>query len=154
MHDQYTGQHQKAVIVVPPGTDRLGIFPLWDLFELVLGYLGPVLGGSGPVLGLFWAVLGLSWAGLGLSGAVLGLSWSCLGAWWLSGGGHGVSLKRVWSYRGPSWARLEVSWACLKEVLGSSWLSRACLGLVLGCLRQSWKRQDDFGRRFHIFKLF
>ena len=61
-------QHQKAVIVVPPGTDRLGIFPLWDLFELVLGYLGPVLGGSGPVLGLFWAVLGVSWAGLGLSG--------------------------------------------------------------------------------------
>ena len=102
-------QHQKAVIVVPPGTDRLGIFPLWNLFELVLGYPGLVLGGSGPVLGLFWAVLDLSWAGLGLSGAVLGLSWSCLGLSWGLGG--------VWR---ESWGQSQASLVLSGPILGLS----------------------------------
>ena len=105
-------QHQKAVIVVPPGTDRLGIFPLWDFFELVLGYLGPVLGGSGPVLGLFWAVLGLSWAGLGLSGAVLGLSWSRLGLSWGLGVVWRRSLGSVLSESGPFGAHLGLVLRC------------------------------------------
>ena len=102
-------QHQKAVIVVPPGTDRLGIFPLWDLFELVLGYLRPDLGGSGPVLGLVWAVLGLSWADLGLSGAVLGLSWSCLGLSW--------GLWGVWR---RSWGQSQASLVPSGLILGLS----------------------------------
>ena len=103
-------QHQKAVIVVPPGTDRLGIFPLWDLFELVLGYLGPVLGGSGPVLGLFWAVLGLSWAGL--VWACLGPSWVCLGAVLGPGGCLEAVMGSVLSESGPIGAHLGLVLRC------------------------------------------
>ena len=100
-------------------------------------------------LGLSWAS-GLSWVRLGLVWgrlrSVLEMSWG-LG---VSGGGLGVSLKRIWSYRGPSWACLEVSWACegsLGMVLAVASLYGVCFGLsqaVLEATRRFWTTVSRF----------